>query len=461
MEMLPMRVLSKRTKDSSRSLQKRKSFRRTFPLLFMIISILLSSMFVGEISDLGWVSERFNEENTSFYYADSTSIGVSIWVGYTGDVIAARPIAANGVLYIASMDGKIYAYDAELGAKLWETQVTLPYTWSARTPVGGIVASPVYYNGILYVTVRQGGIVALSALTGKILWEYNMENMTAVTPTIVDGKYLVISDNTGAIFVIDLQTRNIIRYYHFREFVWAKAAYDGSKYVYLGTSRGRVIKLDKNTWNITAQTFLSGGVTGAIVYDKGYLYITTSAGYLYKLFAENLSVVWERKLMGPVYGGPSVSDKYVFIASMDANVYCIYKDSGKIRWKVGLNYESSSSIAVSKSYIYLVDDGGYIYCIDIATGTIIWSKDEFSGAKLEAWKITSGLNLVRGLHGPIVYRGNIYVGFIDKRVVAYGEGGRVSVSPLLLYSAVVVAIALIIVAGIERKSSKERKRPRF
>ncbi|MCD6157354.1 MAG: PQQ-binding-like beta-propeller repeat protein [Euryarchaeota archaeon] len=438
-----------------------KASCRVAVLLFiMTLSIFALYLFSGEVSELEWKSERLNEENTSFYQGSSSNIGVSIWVGYTGDVIAARLIAANGLIYVASMDGRVYAYDAELGAKVWETEVTLPFTWSARIPVGGIVASPVYYNGILYVVVRQGGVVALNALTGKVLWDYNMENMTAVTPTIVDGQYMVISDNTGAIFILDLSTKKIVRYYHFREFVWAKAAYDGARYVYLGTSRGRIVKLDKEGWDIVTQTFVNGGVTGAIVYDKGYLYITTNAGYLYKLLAENLSVVWSLRLMGPIYGGPSISDKYVFVAGMDTNVYCIEKKTGRIIWKVGLKYESSSSIAVSESYIYLVDDGGYVYCIDIKTGTILWMKEEFSGAKLEAWKITSGLNLVRGLQGPIIYRGNVYVGLIDKRVIAYGEGGRVSISPLILYSAVVVAIALIIVAGIERRGLRRRRKLR-
>ena len=425
-------------------------------LLFFIVFI--SQVFVGATEQLDWVSERFDEKNTSYYPEHSSKIDTILWTQYAGDIVVARPIAVNGIVYVTSMDGKVYAISTELGSKIWETQVALPFTWAAINPVGGIIASPVYSKGKLYVLIRDGAIFSLDAYTGKILWKYELENETAITPTLVDDRYLIFFDDTGRIYIFDVEKREIVKTYHFREYIWAKAAYDGKRYVYIGTYRGRIIKLDKTTWNITKMVFnltmIRGGVVGALVYSEGRIYFTTSESFVYAL-DENLNLVWSVKLRGPALGGPAVSETFVFVASADTYVYCIDKDTGDIIWSTALNHESSSTIAVSKNYVYLVDDYGYIYCIDKKTGTIIWNRAEFAGARFEYWKISAGLNLIKGLSGPIIYGKNIYVGLLDKRIVSIGEGGGISISPLMLYSSIVMALALIFIAGMQR--GKKRK----
>jgi len=436
--------------------KKHLTLKRLEVLLFFVVFI--SQIFVGATEPLNWISERFDERNSSYYPEYSSKIDTILWTQYAGDLIAAKPIAVNGIIYVASMDGKVYALNAELGSKLWETQVALPFTWSAINPIGGIIASPVYSKGKLYVLIRDGALLSLDAFTGKILWKYELENKTAITPTLVDDKYLVFFDDTGRIYIFDIDKREVIKTYHFREYIWAKAAYDGKRYVYIGTYRGRIIKLDKTTWNITKMiynfTLIRGGIVGALVYSEGHLYFTTSASFLYAL-DEDLNVIWSVKLGGPALGGPSVSEAFIFVASADTYVYCIDKDTGDIIWSTTLNYESSSTIAVSKEYIYLVDDYGYIYCIDKKTGTIIWSKPEFAGARFEYWKLSAGLNLIKGLNGPIIYGRNIYAGLLDKRIISIGEGGGVSISPLMLYSSIVMALTLIFIAGMQRR--KKRK----
>jgi outer membrane protein assembly factor BamB len=66
---------------------------------------------------------------------------------------------ADGVVYVSTYDGYVYALSASSGAKLWRNKVG----------IGGITSSAVA-NGVVYVSESNGNVYALSARTGDILW---------------------------------------------------------------------------------------------------------------------------------------------------------------------------------------------------------------------------------------------------------------------------------------------------
>ena len=50
------------------------------------------------------------------------------------------PAVANGVVYVGSNDGNVYALNASTGAMLW-----------SYTTGGGVYSSPAVANGVVYV----------------------------------------------------------------------------------------------------------------------------------------------------------------------------------------------------------------------------------------------------------------------------------------------------------------------
>jgi len=62
---------------------------------------------------------------------------------------------ANGVVYIGSQDGKLYALDAETGTVLWTYMTGLP-----------IDSSPTVTNGMLYVGSWNGKVYAFGLPPG-------------------------------------------------------------------------------------------------------------------------------------------------------------------------------------------------------------------------------------------------------------------------------------------------------
>ena len=90
---------------------------------------------------------------------------------------------ADGVVYVSTYDGYVYALSASSGAKLWRNKVGL----------GGITSSAVA-NGVVYVSESNGNVYALSARTGDILWS-NPTRGTYLnsSPIVVNGVVYVNS----------------------------------------------------------------------------------------------------------------------------------------------------------------------------------------------------------------------------------------------------------------------------
>lgn len=100
--------------------------------------------------------------------------------------VAVSPVVRDGVLYVSAtvMGGYIQTFlvalDAQTGRVLWRTWVssgaleTTMFVYYAREPMGVMLAES---EGVLYCATSQGGVVAVRALDGKILWIRRYEAM--------------------------------------------------------------------------------------------------------------------------------------------------------------------------------------------------------------------------------------------------------------------------------------------
>ena len=67
---------------------------------------------------------------------------------------------ANGVVYVCSEDGMVYALNANTGTKLWSSATS-----------GAVMSSPAVANGVVYIA-GLGNVYALNASTGAQLWSH-------------------------------------------------------------------------------------------------------------------------------------------------------------------------------------------------------------------------------------------------------------------------------------------------
>jgi outer membrane protein assembly factor BamB len=83
---------------------------------------------------------------------------------------------ANGVVYIISADGNLYAFNAKTGAIIWNTITG-----------NSVTSSPAVANGIVYIGLFNGNLSAFNATTGASLWSAFVGGAAYSSPAVANG----------------------------------------------------------------------------------------------------------------------------------------------------------------------------------------------------------------------------------------------------------------------------------
>ena len=83
------------------------------------------------------------------------------WAFHTRGEVVSSPAIVEGVIYVGSNDGNLYALDQQTGAKKWA------FTTGAR-----VASSPAVDHGLVYFGSYDGNFYAVEASTGKLHWKF-------------------------------------------------------------------------------------------------------------------------------------------------------------------------------------------------------------------------------------------------------------------------------------------------
>ena len=84
------------------------------------------------------------------------------WKFHAGGLIVSSPAIAEGLVYVGSTDGNLYAVDAQSGAMKWK------FKTKAR-----VVSSPAVAGGLVYFSSYDGWFYAVDAMAGKLKWKFS------------------------------------------------------------------------------------------------------------------------------------------------------------------------------------------------------------------------------------------------------------------------------------------------
>src|SRR5215813_934072 len=112
------------------------------------------------VGALGQATFHGNLAHTGVYETSGpTKLKGVKWTFKTGGPIVSSPVMADGVVYITSLDGHLFAIDQESGKEKWNFKSRLP-----------IASTPAVNGGTVYIVSSVGSLAALDAATGKPKW---------------------------------------------------------------------------------------------------------------------------------------------------------------------------------------------------------------------------------------------------------------------------------------------------
>ena len=138
-----------------------------------------------------WSQEGFLPSHGSFnpyenvLNAETVGGAVLRWTYSTGSFVESSPAVVNGVAYIGSEDGNLYALNASNGALLWGYH-TGGYVWS----------TPAVANGVVYTGSYDHNLYAMNSATGAKVWSYSTGGAVHGSAAVANGVvYVGSGDN--------------------------------------------------------------------------------------------------------------------------------------------------------------------------------------------------------------------------------------------------------------------------
>lgn len=332
--------------------------------------------------------------------AASTAPTVShlLWSYTTGGVVESSPAVSNGIIYIGSNDGKVYALSVAKGTLIWSCST------------GNLMSSsPAVANGVVYIgrvgadLSNQGALFAINASTGSIIWSFPTDDAVSSSPSVVNGVVYVGSEE-GKVFALNATTG--VSKWSFTagdEITSSPAISNGI--VYIGSLDNKLYALNANSGALVWSYITGNGVASSPAVDSGIVYVGSLDDKVYALNASTGALIWSYTTSGGVASSPAVVGGVVYIGSENDKVYALNAATGGLIWSYTTGGMATSSPAFSNGVVYTASLDGKIYALNATSGALIWSY--ITGAMIES--------------SPAIAGGELFIASDDDKVYAFEQ----------------------------------------
>lgn len=288
----------------------------------------------GTDEETDWPAPRHDPHNTA-YAPDAAGPRTEPTARWTTDrgSPTGPPVVADGTVYLSGIEA-LWALDTGDGSQRWRF---VRESGSPTTP-------PTVHDGTVYVTERTERVVyALDAADGSVVWQTPPELRVSAPP------YLAVGEFTN------------------------------QPWVFVGTERGRVHRLDPETGASTASVDLFGTVSTFVADQLGRrLFVGTTGGSVYALSSafvedEAFGELWRRTLDGHV-DGLVPDEEGLFASTRGGPLACLSDANGTTRWT--LSAEASTTPPVSTGGRVVSAGYDQLSAARAFDGSVQWQTDE-------------------------------------------------------------------------------------
>jgi outer membrane protein assembly factor BamB len=295
-----------------------------------------------------------------------------IGVGYDSQFVRLVPAVSDEYLLAADRKGRVAAYAAGSGKRLWEIRTDAP-----------ISAGPGVGDDLVLLGTSDARILALALEDGELLWETNVSSEVLSVPQI-DRGVVVVQSIDGNVTGLDAADGRQLWIYDRDVPVLTLRGTStpavGYGAVIAGFASGKVAALTIDQGFVAWETSVAVpkgrseiermvDIDGDPVIMGGAVYVVTYQGRVAVIDAQSGNLGWTRDLSS--YAGLGVDFAQVYITDQDSNVWALTRDSGGSVWKQDkLSNRSLTAPTPINNYVAVGDFEGYVHLLSRYDGHI-------------------------------------------------------------------------------------------
>lgn len=325
--------------------------------------------------DGGWNQLQVRAESGRIQSASALLPGglEEAWSAELDGAVMSQLLADSGRVYVSTMSGGVYAFDAASGRQLWRKQGQ-----------GYSHSSPRLHEGRLYVGSSDETLRCFDALNGKILWTRRLEGPVYSSAAFAQG-LACIADGSGRVHGLNAETGETVWTQKLppsdTAFCQSPAASDGTRF-YLGAWDSHLYALDAATgrqvWRRKCcpdKSFHYSAAIGGPLAAEGKVVVPANGNILYCFDGVSGETVWEAMSPGDKvgYSSPRLHRGLIVIGCLGdkGEVRAFRLSDGSIAWTAASGeviYDSSPAVAGGLAAILTV--GGLLFVTDAETGEV-------------------------------------------------------------------------------------------
>ena len=367
-----------------------------------------------------------------------------LWVFTSDGTIESSPAVVEGVVYIGSCDGYLYALDARIGRLKWKFKAG-----------GAIVSSPTVdaEAGVVYFGCNDFKLYGVSARDGKLLWQYATApssyarthgDQVKASPALKDGtifignykgKWLAIKPEKIDSGTKARQVKSEPIWMANGTLTFASPATDGRSVVF--ASLDRIACLDSGTGKLRWERKGLGSFLASPVIDDQTVYAATAGNVEWQsrrftngsvpnaerfartpgsVLALNLATGqtrWQSSTRDRVIASPAVTNDQVIVATVQGQVAGLDRTSGGRLWETSATTTEDgiwASPAATGNFVAVTSTDGWLYLFDRQSHKLAWAFDTRSPIYAS----------------PAIANGTIFIANTSGYVMAFGQGTAIS-----------------------------------
>lgn len=276
-----------------------------------------------------------------------------------------RPAEGYEMIFAASRQGKVAAYEPLKGKQIWERDfatyedegylsfLSNVFSDGISAKISGGLA--VSYEKIYFGT-EDGVVFALNASTGETEWQVKVRGEVIATPSI-DENIVLVNTGSGIMYALD--------------------AFSGE---------------EKWTYESDVPALSLRGISAPVAANGGAI-VGTATGKLVVNIIASGQTAWEQAVASPsgatelerivdIDSQPLVVAGNIYVISFDGTLASVELRSGRVIWK--REYGSYRRVTSDGNDLYVTDINSNIFKIDRRNGVELWSQNSLKKRNLTA-----------------------------------------------------------------------------